>query len=137
MGNNVPNGRITLADHESEADAVILADERWVAHHLDAGKPYTTEEIHRAVYIVTEGGRDFAEVQIPYTEDDPILDLATDDPELRALLEHKADLERRIDELRAVRDQIAQDRYESDLEELLIELALANRAIQARESGGN
>ena len=62
---------------------------------------------------------------------------ATDDPELRALLEQKADLERRIDELRAVRDQLDQDRYESDLEELLIELALANRAIQARESGGN
>ena len=62
---------------------------------------------------------------------------ATDDPELKALLEHKADLERRIDELRAVRDQIPQDRYDSDLEELLIELAIANRTIQARESGGN
>jgi hypothetical protein len=74
-----------------------------------------------------------------YLAGDPTLAAAraTDDPELRALLEQKADLERRIDELRSVRDQLAQDRYESDLEELLIELALANRAIRARETGGN
>ena len=62
---------------------------------------------------------------------------ATDDPALKALLGQKADLERRIEELGALRGQIDQDRYENDLEELLIELALTNRAIQARSSGGN
>ena len=60
---------------------------------------------------------------------------ATDDPVLKALYEQKADLERRIAELRELRGQIDQDRYESDLEELLVELALGNRAIQAREAG--
>jgi len=60
---------------------------------------------------------------------------ASDDPVLKALYEQKADLERRIAELRELRGQIDQDRYESDLEELLIELALGNRAIQAREAG--
>ena len=60
---------------------------------------------------------------------------ATDDPALRAILEQKADLERRIEELRALRGQIDQDRYDSDLEELLIELALTNREIQALSSG--
>ncbi len=60
---------------------------------------------------------------------------ATDDPMLRALLEQRVDLERRIEELRALRGQIDQDRYDSDLEELLIELALTNREIQARSSG--
>ena len=61
---------------------------------------------------------------------------ATDDPELRALLEQKADVEQRIEGLLALRDQIDQDRYENELEELLVELALTNREIEAR-TGGN
>ena len=60
---------------------------------------------------------------------------ATDDPELRALLEQRAGLEQRLEELRALRGQIDQDRYENDLEEVLVELALLNREIQARSSG--
>ncbi len=60
---------------------------------------------------------------------------ATDDPELIALYEQKADVERRIGELRELRGLIEQDRYDSDLEELLVELALTNRAIQGREVG--
>ena len=59
--------------------------------------------------------------------------LATDDPELRALYEQKADVERRIGELSALRGQIDQDRYERDLEELLVELALTNRQIRVQE----
>ena len=62
---------------------------------------------------------------------------ATDDPELKALLEQKADIERRLEELRALSGQIAQDRYDIDLEDLLVELALTNRAFQARESASN
>ena len=61
---------------------------------------------------------------------------ATDDPELRALLEQKADVEQRIEGLLALRDQIDQDRYENGLEELLVELALTNREIEAL-TGGN
>ncbi len=63
--------------------------------------------------------------------------LATDDPEVKALYEQKADVEQRIAALREVRDQLDQDRYDNDLEELLVELALTNREIQRRESGGN
>ena len=55
----------------------------------------------------------------------------TASPALRALHEEKAELERRIDELREVKDQLPQDRYESELEELLVELALKNREIRA------
>ncbi len=57
---------------------------------------------------------------------------ATDDLELRALLLQKSDVERRIEELRALRDQIDPERYENELEELLVELALTNREIEAR-----
>ncbi len=60
---------------------------------------------------------------------------ATDDPELRALYERKADVERRIGELRELRGQIDQDRYDNDLEELLVELALTNREIESRVGG--
>ena len=60
---------------------------------------------------------------------------ATDDPELKALLEQRAELEQRLEELRALRGQIDQDRYDNDLEEVLVELALLNREIQARSSG--
>ena len=61
---------------------------------------------------------------------------ATDDLELRALLVQKVDVERRIEELRALRDQIDPERYDNQLEELLVELALTNREIEAR-TGGN
>ena len=60
---------------------------------------------------------------------------ATDDPELKALFEQRAELERHLEELRALRGQIEQDRYDNDLEELLVELALLNREIQAKSSG--
>ena len=68
-----------------------------------------------------------------YLAADPAAARATDDPELIALYEQKADVERRIEELRELRGLIEQDRYDSDLEELLIELALTNRAIQGQE----
>jgi hypothetical protein len=58
------------------------------------------------------------------------------DPELRRLLEEKAVLERRIQELRALRGQMEQARYEMELEELLVELALKNREIRAKGGGG-
>ena len=61
---------------------------------------------------------------------------ATDDLELRALLEQKADVEQRIEGLLALREQIDRDCYEKELEELLVELALTNREISAR-TGGN
>ncbi len=55
-------------------------------------------------------------------------------PELRALHEEKAAIEARIAELRRVKAQMSQERYENELEELLVELALKNREI--REAGG-
>ncbi len=60
---------------------------------------------------------------------------ATDDPVLKALLEQRLELEQRVEQLRALRGQIDQDRYDTDLEEILVELALLNREIQARSSG--
>jgi hypothetical protein len=63
--------------------------------------------------------------------------MSTDDPVLRALYEEKAALEQRVEELTAIKDQMDEARYETALEDLLVELALKNRAIQAREGGGS
>jgi hypothetical protein len=60
---------------------------------------------------------------------------ATSDPVLRALLEQRLGLEQRLEELRSLRGQIDQDRYDADLEEILVELALLNREIQTQSSG--
>ena len=57
------------------------------------------------------------------------------DPELRRLYQERADLQTRIEGLRLRKDQMEAADYEAQLEELLIELALANREIQARGGG--
>lgn len=56
-------------------------------------------------------------------------------PELRALYEEKAAIEARIAELRRVKGQMSQERYEDELEGLLVELALKNREIRAAGGG--
>lgn len=63
-----------------------------------------------------------------------IAELVTTDPVLRALFEAKAEIEARIDALRARKDQMPLERYEDQLEELLVELALKNREIRAASS---
>lgn len=57
-------------------------------------------------------------------------------PELRALYEEKASIEGRIDDLRRVKQQLPLERYEDELEELLVELALKNREIRAAGGSG-
>lgn len=56
-------------------------------------------------------------------------------PELRALYHDKAAIEAQIAELRRVKDQLPLERYEDELEELLVELAIKNREI--RGAGGS
>ncbi|MDE2782415.1 MAG: hypothetical protein OXK77_05630 [Gemmatimonadota bacterium] len=57
-------------------------------------------------------------------------------PELRALYDEKAEIEGRIADLRRVKAQLPLERYENELEELLIELALKNREIRAAGGSG-
>lgn len=56
-------------------------------------------------------------------------------PELRALYDEKAAIEERIADLRRVKAQLPLERYEDELEDLLVELALKNREI--RVAGGS
>jgi hypothetical protein len=59
-----------------------------------------------------------------------------DDPALARLYEERAEIQGRIDELRAVRDAMSEDEYLDAMEPLLVELALKNREIRALEGGG-
>jgi hypothetical protein len=54
---------------------------------------------------------------------------------LARLYAERDDIQRRIDELRAVRDALPEDQYLGVLEPLLVELALKNREIQERGGG--
>ncbi len=56
-------------------------------------------------------------------------------PALRALHAEKTAIESKIDDLKGVKGQLPQDRYENELEALLIELALKNREIRAAGGG--
>lgn len=59
-----------------------------------------------------------------------------DDPELQALYEEKARIEGELDALRRRRDTMEPERYDAELEELLVELALTEQAIREIEEGG-
>ena len=59
-----------------------------------------------------------------------------DDPELARLYEERAEIQGRIDEVRALRESMSEDQYLDALEPLLVELALKNREIRAIEEGG-
>lgn len=56
---------------------------------------------------------------------------ASASPEVRALYQEKAQIEARIEALRAAKEQMPLERYEDELEALLVELALKNRQIRA------
>lgn len=57
------------------------------------------------------------------------------DPELNRLYGERADIQGRIDDLRARKDGMGAEAYEDQLEALLVELALKAREIRAREAG--
>ncbi len=114
--------------------------------HVEVTREYETSNLIATEHSLLddngdgEGSTDLADsedgalARTMFLAPDPIVAaaLATDDEELRALLEQKTDVERRLDELRALSGQIDQDRYDDQLEALLVELALTNGEIEAR-----
>jgi hypothetical protein len=60
----------------------------------------------------------------------------TEDPVLRALLQERAEIERRLDALRARRTTMEPAAYDQALEALLVELALKDQEIRRRGGGG-
>jgi hypothetical protein len=60
--------------------------------------------------------------------------LASTDPELARLYQDKATLEQGVADLRRQKESLSKEDYENQLEGLLVELALANRAIRSHET---
>jgi len=58
------------------------------------------------------------------------------DSTLVRLMGERSDLEARVAQLRALREQMDPEEYDAELETLLLELALKNREINARGGGG-
>ncbi len=58
------------------------------------------------------------------------------DPELARLYEERRQIQARITELRVLRDAMQEEAYMAAMEELLVELALKNREIRAKEGSG-
>lgn len=66
----------------------------------------------------------------------PRTSAASDDPELARLHERKQRLEQHVADLRGRKGSLGREEYENRLEELLIELALTNRALRELEDDG-
>ena len=132
------NGRVSLSEafefartevaREYERDGRIMTEHALLDDNGD-GEGSTS----------LEGGLDGALAGTLFLGASPtaVAAMSTDDPVLKALYVEKAVLEQRVEELRALKDQMEEERYETALEDLLIELALKNREIQAREGTGS
>jgi len=132
------NGRVSLSEafeyartevaREYEADGRIMTEHALLDDNGDGEGSTNLEE-----------GLDGALASTLFLGASPtaVAAMSTDDPVLRVLYEEKATLEQRVEELTAIKDQMEEARYETALEDLLVELALKNRAIQAREGGGS
>lgn len=77
------------------------------------------------------GGADGALAQVTYLQSDPAIP-ATADAELKTLLTRRAELQSRIDLLRAAKGTMPQGDYDAQLEEALVELARIDQQVRGR-----
>ena len=59
-----------------------------------------------------------------------------EDPELARLYKERNEIQARITELRVLRDAMQEEAYMAAMEDILVELALKNREIRAKEGNG-
>ena len=76
-------------------------------------------------------GRDGTLAQITYLQPDVPPSMAGN-PELAALARQRADVENKLDVLKAGKESMAADRYQAELERLLLELARLDRRIRSK-----
>ena len=120
----------TGADTDKDARVSILEAfqyaEREVERHYKAGNHLQTE------HAVLGGDREAARAFFLLPASTAAAPTAASSG-LRALLEQKQGLEARVEALRARKDQMNPAEYQTQLEALLVELALKNREIRAGE----
>ena len=84
--------------------------------------------------IDAEDGQMAATMMLNSTTAATMAGLSSSDPELAGLYQRKATAEEAIADLRRRKATLSQEDYENQLEARLIDLALANRAVRAREA---
>jgi hypothetical protein len=84
--------------------------------------------------IDADDGRMAATMMLNSASSETMAGLASTDPELAGLYQDKAILEQGIADLRRQKESLSKEDYEDQLEGLLVELALTNRAIRAHET---
>jgi hypothetical protein len=118
------NGRISLKEAFDYASAEVKryyeGDKRLLTEHAQM---IDSTSISGLMYLGAGGA---AGVAVP----------ADASPELRALYTRKQDLEQRIAALRARRNSMEADKYQAELEPLLLELARTDAEIRRRSDGG-
>lgn len=97
---------------------------------LEPGSEGADGALARSFYVGTTGTATGVAAAVTAVPD------SVTDPELRRLYEERADIQTRIEALRLQRDQMESEEYDAQLEDLLVQLALKNREIQARGGGG-
>jgi hypothetical protein len=80
-----------------------------------------------------EPGRDGDLARVTYLA--PELKPAADDPELAGLIDRRAQLQAALDKLRADRAALSPDRYDQELEQLLVEIARLSQQIRDWQPG--
>jgi hypothetical protein len=117
------NGRVSILEAFDYAKAKVAASYEQGGHLL-------TE--HATLDDGSEGK--FAATQYLAPPRSRSAEMAKADPALRALVEQRDTLERQVADLRQRKDSIDQARYEQELEKLLTDLALKDRAIRELEA---
>lgn len=119
-----------------------------VARHYDSQSLLVTEHAqlddngdrissHDPDALSSEADRDGRLASRLYLGQEALVARAAEDPELERLLRAKLELEERIEALRRQRDSLDEDVYLQELEALLVDLALREREIEARQSAGD
>ncbi len=83
--------------------------------------------------IDADDGRMAATMMLTASSTETTAGLASEDPELAGLYRNKANLEQAITDLRRRKESLSKEEYENQLESLLVDLAMTNRAIRARD----
>ncbi len=125
------NGKVSIWEAFLSAGSAVR---RWFQERgeLATERP-VLDDNGDGVGIDAEGmvGTDGSLAQITYLQPDaPIVD--TGDAELTRLRRRRAELESELERLRANKDSLAPDEYETALERLLLELARIDRRIRSR-----
>lgn len=124
------NGRVSIWEAFVHASAAVQA---WYEQRgqLPTERPVLDDDGDGIAKQLEDLGAEGVLAKVTYVESDAPID-ETPDAEVNALLRRRADLNRRIEELRARKPTLDPGEYELELEKLLLELARVDRELRSK-----